>query len=91
MVVLNYVLGYKVILFKCTWFETNQKKKRIKHDYNLTTIQVSSTWYDNDPCILATQAQQVFYLDTIKMVTIGKWYKKLIIDTFGMYRKRILV
>ena len=66
VVVLNYVLGYKVILFKCTWFDTNQKKKRIKHDYNLTTIQVSATWYDNDPFILATQAQQVFYLDDYK-------------------------
>ncbi|KAL6335783.1 hypothetical protein AAG906_039546 [Vitis piasezkii] len=66
VVVLNYVLGYKVILFKCTWFDTNQKKKRIKHDYNFTTIQVTSTWYDNDPFILATQAQQVFYLDDYK-------------------------
>ncbi|RVW27633.1 hypothetical protein CK203_099152 [Vitis vinifera] len=66
VVVLNYVLGYKVILFKCTWFNTNQKKKRIKHDYNFTTIQVTSTWYDNDPFILTTQAQQVFYLDDYK-------------------------
>ena len=66
VVVLNKVLGYKVILFKCTRFDTNQKKKRIKHDYNLTTIQVNSTWYDNDPFILATQAQQVFYLDDYK-------------------------
>ena len=66
VVVLNYVLGYKVILFKCTWFDTNQNKKRIKHDYNFTTIQVTSTWYDNDPFILATQAQQVFYLDDYK-------------------------
>ena len=28
VVVLNYVLGYKFILLKCTWFDTNQKKKR---------------------------------------------------------------
>ena len=54
VVVLNYVLGYIVIFFKCTLFDTNQKKKIIKHDYNLITIQVSSTWYDNDPFILAT-------------------------------------
>ncbi|WKA12924.1 hypothetical protein VitviT2T_030267 [Vitis vinifera] len=66
VVVLNYVLRYKVIIFKCTWLDTNQKKKRIKHDYNFTTIQVISTWYDNDPFILATQAQQVFYLDDYK-------------------------
>ena len=32
----------------------------------MTTIQVSATWYDNDPFILATQAQQVFYLDDYK-------------------------
>ncbi|RVW49583.1 hypothetical protein CK203_076745 [Vitis vinifera] len=69
---ITQIVGYvslgsmMVILFKCTWFDTNQKKKRIKHDYNFTTIQVTSTWYDNDPFILATQAQQVFYLDDYK-------------------------
>ena len=66
VVVLNYILGYKVILFKCSWFDTNRKKKKIKHDHNFTSIQVSSTWYKNDPFILATQAQQVFYLDDYK-------------------------
>ena len=30
VVVLNYILGYKVILFKCSWFDTNQKKKENK-------------------------------------------------------------
>ena len=48
VVVLNYILGYKVILFKCSWFDTNQKKKKIKDYHNFTTTQVSSTWYDND-------------------------------------------
>ena len=66
MVVLNYVLGYKVILFKCTWFDINQKKKKIKHDHKFTTIQVSSTWYYNDPFILSTPAKQVLYLDDYK-------------------------
>ena len=28
VVVLNYILGYKVILFKCSWFDTNKKKIR---------------------------------------------------------------
>ena len=66
VVVLNYILGYKVILFRCSWFDINRKKKKIKHDHNFTSIQVSSTWYKNDPFILATQAQQVFYLDDYK-------------------------
>ena len=26
VVVLNYILGYKVILLKCSWYDTNQKK-----------------------------------------------------------------
>ena len=25
VVVLNYILGYKVILFKCSWYDTNKK------------------------------------------------------------------
>lgn len=48
VVVLNYNLGYKVILFKWSWFNTNPKKKKKKHEHNFTIIQVSSRWYNID-------------------------------------------
>ena len=41
-------------------------KKKIQQDPYFTIINVSSTWYENDPFILATQARQVFYLDDYK-------------------------
>ena len=63
---LNYLFGYKVILFKCKWFDTNRKYKRIQQDPHFTIIDISSTWYENDLFVLATQAHQVLYLDDYK-------------------------
>ncbi|KAL5831637.1 hypothetical protein ACOSQ4_016991 [Xanthoceras sorbifolium] len=67
IVELVYLLGHRVILFKCKWFDTNPKKKRIQHDYHLTSINVAHTWYQEDPFILAIQAKQVFYVDDPKL------------------------
>ena len=63
---LNYIFDYRVVLFKCEWFETNPKKPVIRRDYNFICIDVSNKWYENDPFILATQAQQVFYVNDTK-------------------------
>ncbi|XP_026450757.1 uncharacterized protein LOC113350866 [Papaver somniferum] len=65
---LKYVYPYRVMLFKCEWFDLDPKKKRVKKDYNLTCIDVSGRWYKDDPFVLADgrQAQQVFYLDDYK-------------------------
>ena len=90
VIVLNYILVYKVILFRCSWFDTNQKKKKIKHDHNFTSIQVSSTWYKNDPFILATQAQQVFYLDDYKNGPNWKVVQKVNHRHVGCTRKGFL-
>ncbi|KAL5809536.1 hypothetical protein ACOSQ3_030227 [Xanthoceras sorbifolium] len=51
----------------CKWFDTNPKKKRIQHDYHLTSINVAHTWYKKYPFILAIQAKQVFYVDDPKL------------------------
>ncbi|KAK0572174.1 hypothetical protein LWI29_027307 [Acer saccharum] len=69
---LNYILGYKVLLFKCQWFDTDVKKRRIHKDYHLTSINVSREWYKSDPFVLAMQAQQVFYVDDYKFGTNWK-------------------
>lgn len=63
---LDYLFGYKIILFKCKWFDTNHQRKKIQQDPHFTIINISSTWYENDPFVLATQAHQVFYLDDYK-------------------------
>ncbi|KAH6792810.1 hypothetical protein C2S52_003287 [Perilla frutescens var. hirtella] len=49
------------------WFkEKMPKKKSMVQEFSRTCIDISKTWYDDDPFILATQAQQVYYLDDIK-------------------------
>lgn len=41
-------------------------KKRIMKEQNLTSIYVNAEWYKDDPFILASQVQQVFYIDDLK-------------------------
>lgn len=64
--------NYRVILFRCKWFDIDRKRKRVRQDYHLTSINVTRTWYIEDPFILASQAQQVLCIDDPKL---GKWWK----------------
>ncbi|KAH6771782.1 hypothetical protein C2S51_010186 [Perilla frutescens var. frutescens] len=60
---LDLIFQRKVFLFRCKWYNTDPKKKKMLVDNNLTSIDVTSEWYADEPFILATQAQQVFYLN----------------------------
>ena len=56
------------MLFKCDWWDvTNHGGRGIKQDaYGFTCVNITRTLYTNEPFILASQAQQVFYVqDTI--------------------------
>ncbi|KAL6286535.1 hypothetical protein ACE6H2_010925 [Prunus campanulata] len=54
-------------MFKCRWFDTNQNRQgSIKIDHGLLSVNMSITWYDDDPYILATMAKQIVYLDDPK-------------------------
>ena len=68
---LRYVDMHQVFLFKCKWFNTNETgrdvKRRVQHDYNLMSINTHFVWYENEPYILASEAQQMFYLDDPKL------------------------
>ncbi|KAM1849277.1 hypothetical protein ACFX14_013323 [Malus domestica] len=63
----QFTRGFKVILFKCHWYNTDTKGKKIIRDFHLTSVNVNNRWYDSDPYVLATQAQQVFYIDDLKL------------------------
>ena len=63
VVVLDYIFNNQVVLFKCEWFDTNPKKKRLQDDGVLRCINVDNKWYEEDPYVLASQAQQVFYVN----------------------------
>ncbi|KAK4420287.1 hypothetical protein Salat_2441800 [Sesamum alatum] len=61
---LDYLGNHQVVLFKCDWFEG---KSIQKDKYNCTSINTSKSWKTNEPYVLASQAQQVFYVDGIKL------------------------
>ena len=58
----SYIFRNRVLLFKCKWFDTDPKKKRLLTYKNITSIFINSEWYKDDPFILASQAKQVFYI-----------------------------
>ena len=62
---LQYINGCSVVLFQCKWFDTDQRKKRLKTFQNTTSIYTNAEWYKDDPFILCTQAQQVFYTEDL--------------------------
>ncbi|KAG8379093.1 hypothetical protein BUALT_Bualt07G0052300 [Buddleja alternifolia] len=61
---LAYLGNHHVVLFKCDWFEG---KSIQKDKYNYTSINTSKPWKTNEPYVLASQAQQVFYVNDIKL------------------------
>ncbi|KAL4585273.1 hypothetical protein LXL04_009889 [Taraxacum kok-saghyz] len=62
---LDFILGRKVFVFRCNWYNTDPKGKKMVVDHNLTSIDITSKWYVEEPFILASQAQQVFYLNDL--------------------------
>ena len=62
----QFIRGFKVILFKCHWYNTDTRGKKVIRDYYLTSLNVNNRWYDGDPYVLAKQARLVFYIDDLK-------------------------
>ncbi|KAK6139094.1 hypothetical protein DH2020_027155 [Rehmannia glutinosa] len=60
---LDFIYHRKVFRFHYKRYNTDRKGKRMLIDNNLTSMNITSEWYKEDPFILATQAQQVFYLN----------------------------
>ncbi|XP_004293050.1 PREDICTED: uncharacterized protein LOC101297410 [Fragaria vesca subsp. vesca] len=53
-----------VVLFKCKWFNTNPNVCRSTvTDHGLLSVNTNTSWYENEPFVFASMAQQVFYLD----------------------------
>lgn len=62
---LDFIFERKMFLFRCKWYNTNPKGKRMSDENNFTSIDITSEWYQDEPFILASQAQQVFYLNDL--------------------------
>ncbi|KAL0367510.1 UNVERIFIED_CONTAM: hypothetical protein Sradi_3641100 [Sesamum radiatum] len=64
LIQLEYLGNHQIVLFKCDWFEG---KSIQKNKYNCTSINTSKPWKTNESYVLASQEQQVFYINDIKL------------------------
>ena len=65
---LLYLGGNQVFLFKCDWWDvSNPKTGILKDKYNFVSVNVTKIRYKEDPFVLACQAEQVFYLNDMKL------------------------
>ena len=62
-----YIRGHKVLVFCCQWFKSMLNSNSIFDQYNMTSINIKSSWYEDQYYILAMQARQVFYLPNLEM------------------------
>lgn len=64
VVELIYGNRMKVHLFKCRWFDTSPENTRTDQ-YGTFSVNTATTWYEDDPFVLASSVKQVFYLDDL--------------------------
>ena len=63
IVELHYHSGYKVILFKCDWWDVINIGKGIKNDeYGFTCLNFEPTICIDEQCVFTSQTKQVFYV-----------------------------
>ncbi|XP_065860347.1 uncharacterized protein [Euphorbia lathyris] len=63
---LDYLYGKRVYMFKCDWWDVSDNRNGIRDDGKLVSVNIGRKWYADQPFILASQAEQVFYIDDIK-------------------------
>ena len=63
IIALKYVGGYMVWLFKCNWWDVSNPWLGVRKDEYFVSVNTSHKWYEDNPFVLACQANQVFYLD----------------------------
>ncbi|XP_035547426.1 uncharacterized protein LOC118348940 [Juglans regia] len=59
VVELHYMGGRRVYLFSCDWFDVGDKKRGVRVDDHITSVNMDRTWYKNEPFVLACQASQL--------------------------------
>ncbi|XP_061358748.1 uncharacterized protein LOC133302941 [Gastrolobium bilobum] len=67
IVELMYSSGNNVILFKCDWWDVSSRGRGYKEDrYDFFLININRRLNTDEPYVLATQAQQVYYVKDTK-------------------------
>jgi hypothetical protein len=68
---LRYLRGNLVYLLKCDWFDLSTQNLGLDKSGRFVSINTSRKWYKDDPFVLASQGNQVFYIDDMKLG--GHW------------------
>ncbi|XP_075645463.1 uncharacterized protein LOC142616510 [Castanea sativa] len=64
---LHYMGGNKIVMFKCEWRDVDHCGRGIMVDkYGRTLVNVTHSLKSNEPFVLACQAEQVFYVKSIR-------------------------
>ncbi|XP_073105181.1 uncharacterized protein [Elaeis guineensis] len=63
---LLYVGNKKVVLFKCHWWDVGRLGREYRVDnYGYISVNIHGSLNTNEPFVLASQAQQVFYVEDL--------------------------
>ena len=71
---LEYVFGYKVVLFRCDWVDIRPSRGLKKDKYGFPLVNFSRPLVHtgielkDDPFIVSSQARQVYYIEDVKDV-----------------------
>ena len=50
-----------IYLFKCKWYDMTPNKGLVIDEFNFTSVNTTRQSYEDEPFILPTQVQQVYY------------------------------
>ncbi|XP_042980097.1 uncharacterized protein LOC122310279 [Carya illinoinensis] len=56
----------------CDWFDVGDQRRGVRVDVHMTSVNMSRTWYKDEPFVLACQASQCCYVKDLRMK--GNWY-----------------
>ena len=66
IVELDYIGDNKIVMFKCLWWDVDSNGRGVKVDeHGITLINKSRTLKTNEPFVMASQCEQVFYVEDI--------------------------
>ena len=66
IVELDYMGDNKIVMFKCLWWDVDDNGRGVKVDeHGITLINKNRTLKTNEPFVMASQCEQVFYVEDI--------------------------
>ena len=82
---LYYIGRNRVLIFKCDWWDVGNKRRINVDEFGFVSVNVNKTWYKDQPIVLASQAQQVFYVNDLKLGKDWRVVESFKRDIFMMY------